>query len=575
MKNYCESIFRTMRRPTREVMVGSVGVGGQNPIRIQSMTTTNTRDVDATIDQVMHLSDAGCQIVRMTVQGKLEAQSCEKIKNGLLQRGYIIPLVADIHFYPPAALLVADFVDKIRMNPGNFVDARANFKLADYDEATYESEIERIEEKFSPLVEKCKRLKKSLRIGTNLGSLSDRIMNRYGNTARGMVESALEYARIGRKLDFHEMIFSMKASNPIIMIEAYRSLSFEMMRLGWDYPLHLGVTEAGEGEDGRIKSAIGIGSLLLDGLGDTIRISLTEDPVCEIDPCRRLIDFVEKRMGRGIEPFEENHRDEKRSVRPFLHHNGVVVVKTTNQEWEALPSNRKEPEMPDAFWIDHLPEFPVQDRKIPVFDSDSLSILSGGLWPQDIEPPQWILYQPTQSPIHETRRLIDDLKERGIDVPVVLCLSYTCSLEDLIIHAAMEAGAVLCDRLVEGICIVADLPPEEKSKLGFNILQSAGMRSTKTEYISCPGCGRTLFDLQTVARRVREKTANLPGLKIAIMGCIVNGPGEMADADFGLVGSKPGKLDLYHGKTCVKKDIDIADGPDRLLELIMELNRSH
>ena len=572
MNSYCESIFKTKRWPTREVMVGPVGVGGKNPIRIQSMTTTNTRDADATIDQVIRLADAGCHIVRMTVQGKLEAQSCEKIKNVLLQRGYTIPLVADIHFYPPAALMVADFVDKVRINPGNYAHPRALFKTIAIDEISYQSEIDKIEEKFSPLVEKCKRLKKPLRLGSNLGSLSDRVMNRYGDTPRGMVESALEYARICRKLDFHDMIFSMKASRPAIMIEAYRLLVSEMIRLGWDYPLHLGVTEAGEGEDGRIKSAVGIGSLLMDGLGDTIRISLTEDPVAEIDPCRRLIGFIEKRIGQGIEPFVEKHREKRRSAH-YLHRNGSVIARASMQELESLPLPlQTEPDMPDGVWIDSVCQSSVRKRlheqKIQVIESPSVCVLSGGLLPQNATLPELIFFQPVQSPIHETRRLIDDLKERQIDIPVILSLSYKCSAEDLIIFAAAEAGAILCDRLVEGICIETDLSIKEKSRLGFNILQSVGQRSTKTEYISCPGCGRTLFDIQSVVRRVREKTGNLPGVKIAIMGCIVNGPGEMADADFGLVGSKPGKLDLYHGKTCVKRDIDIVDGPDQLVELL-------
>ena len=286
---YCESISRTKRRPTRQVMVGNIGVGGDNPIRIQSMTTSNTRDVEATIEQIVKLADAGCEVARVTVQGMKEAEACEPIKNGLIQKGYDIPLVADIHFFPPAAMRVVDFVDKVRINPGNYVDKRAAFTERDYDEASYAQEIEKIEEKFTPLVEKCKHLNRVMRIGTNHGSLSDRIMNRYGDTPRGMVESALEFAKVCRKKDYHDFMFSMKASNPQVMIQAYRLLVAEMYALGWDYPLHLGVTEAGEGEDGRIKSAMGIGSLLLDGIGDTVRVSLTEDPWYEIDPCQRLI----------------------------------------------------------------------------------------------------------------------------------------------------------------------------------------------------------------------------------------------------------------------------------------------
>jgi (E)-4-hydroxy-3-methylbut-2-enyl-diphosphate synthase len=564
-------------------MVGSVGVGGQNPIRIQSMTITSTRDVEGTIDQIMRLSDAGCDIVRITVQGKGEAICSEAIKNGLIRRGYTIPLVADIHFYPPAAMIVAEFVDKIRINPGNFVDPRAQFKIVEHDPTSDDHEIERIEEKFLPLIELSKKFKRSLRIGANLGSLSDRIMTRYGDTPRGMVESALEYARICRKSDFHDLIFSMKASNPIIMIEAYRLLASEMMRLGWNYPLHLGVTEAGAKEDGRIKSAIGIGALLLDGLGDTIRISLTEDPWHEIDPCRRLIRFVEERSLFGIEPFEEKHREVRRPAASPFHRDGAVIAHSSPSELEFPIVQNK----PDAIWMETIPPMPtihplrkdtahkvwLHQNQIPLFDSSSACILSGGLWPHNRPEPEFILFHPTHSPLHETRRLIDDLKMRNLNIPVILCLDYSCSIEDLTIRAAAEAGAILCDRLVEGISILSSHSLEAKTKLSFNILQCARLRMTKTEYISCPGCGRTLFDLQRVARQIREATGHLPGVKIAIMGCIVNGPGEMADADFGLVGSKPGKLDLYFGKTCMKRDIDIADGPRELIELIASQGR--
>ncbi len=340
---YCEAIYQTRRRPTRVVMVGDIGVGGDHPIRIQSMTTSNTRDVEATINQAMRLADGGCEIVRLTVQGIKEAEACEGIKNGLLQRGYTIPLVADIHFYPPAAMRVVDFVDKVRINPGNFIDKRATFKIIEYDNDSYAQELLKIEEKFSPLVEKCRRLKCAMRIGTNHGSLSDRIMNRYGDTPAGMVESALEFARICRKMDYHDIVFSMKASNPQVMIQAYRLLTSAMYELGWDYPLHLGVTEAGQGEDGRVKSAIGIGTLLLDGLGDTIRVSLTEDPWHEIDPCQRLIHFAKAQEGRGVAPFEELHRPiellQKRSVnfdpRIPLHRNGTVFLAPSFQEIKA------------------------------------------------------------------------------------------------------------------------------------------------------------------------------------------------------------------------------------------------
>jgi len=519
---YCESVCQTRRFKTREIKVGSVGVGGSNPVRIQSMTTSNTRDVEATIEQIVRLADVGCEIARVTVQGKKEAEACEGIKNGLLKRGYSIPLVADIHFYPPAALLVAEFADKVRVNPGNFIDKRASFKVIEYDDAAYARELTKIEEGFAPLVEKCKRLKKAMRIGTNHGSLSDRVMNRFGDSPRGMVESALEFARVCRKYDYHDFCFSMKASNPVVMMHAYRLLVAEMMKLGWDYPLHLGVTEAGEGEDGRIKSAMGIGALLLDGIGDTIRVSLTEDPWAEIDPCKRLVEFAESALGKGTESFEERYRDfthlERRKVvseAPFNEQGSVVVKKE------------------GIYYVEGVP----------------------------IDPTQCILFSPTVSPLHETRRLVEKLKAEKNTLPLFIEIRPPSDPLDIPIHLGAQYGAILCDQLAEGVCV-------ENEKLGFNLLQSARMRMTKTDFISCPGCGRTLFDLQDVSRRIRERTAHLPGVKIAIMGCIVNGPGEMADADFGYVGSKPGKIDLYVGKNCVERDIEFADADLRLVELI-------
>jgi 1-hydroxy-2-methyl-2-(E)-butenyl 4-diphosphate synthase len=519
---YCESIYQTRRFKTREIKVGSVGVGGSNPVRIQSMTTSNTRDVEATIEQIIRLADVGCEIARVTVQGKKEAEACEGIKNGLLKRGYSIPLVADIHFYPPAALLVAEFADKVRVNPGNFVDKRASFKVIEYDDAAYARELAKIEEGFAPLVEKCKRLKKAMRIGTNHGSLSDRVMNRFGDSPRGMVEAALEFARVCRKYDYHDFCFSMKASNPVVMMHAYRLLVAEMMKLGWDYPLHLGVTEAGEGEDGRIKSAMGIGALLLDGIGDTIRVSLTEDPWAEIDPCKRLVQFAEESLGKGIEPFEEKGRDftqlERRKViyeAPFNEQGSVVVKKEGRYFVEGIP----------------------------------------------VDASQCIIFSPKISPLHETRKFVEKLKNDHNTLPLIVEINSQSSMDDRPIHLGAQYGAILCDKLAEGICV-------EDEPFGFNLLQSARMRMTKTDFISCPGCGRTLFDLQDVSRRIREKTAHLPGVKIAIMGCIVNGPGEMADADFGYVGSKPGKIDLYVGKNCVERDIEFAEADLRLVELI-------
>lgn len=632
---YCESIYRTQRWKTREVMVGNVGVGGDNPVRIQSMTTSSTRDVDATIEQAIRLADAGCEIVRVTVQGMKEADSCEGIKNGLVQKGYNIPLVADIHFFPPAAMRVVDFVDKVRVNPGNFVDKRATFKTIDYNDDSYAKEIERIEEKFSPLVEKCKRLKRSMRIGTNHGSLSDRIMNRYGDTPQGMVESALEFARVCRKYDYHDFMFSMKSSNPVVMVLAYRLLVAEMMKLGWDYPLHLGVTEAGLGEDGRIKSAMGIGSLLLDGIGDTIRVSLTEDPWLEIDSCKRLVDFAKSYQGLGVAPFEEQFRKfENISKRPVnlpktmsLHRDGSVFVKLSDADL-ILPDLYKQlgcdvqlgkPKLKgasaDSIILDKKPSGAASEtvrrlqdigmgvicreemegasklltlsqvHKLAEMARFQISISEGSIVVEVENEPesQWeailkikpslILLKSKDNKLHYSRRFFEWLQSNQVQVPVILNFPYNLSKDDFIIHSAAEYGSILCDGLGDGICVETRFGVDFNRNFGFNVLQSARMRTFKTDFISCPSCGRTLFDLQDVTKRIRSRTSHLPGVKIAIMGCIVNGPGEMADADFGYVGSKPGKIDLYVGKECVEKDIDFADADDRLIELIKKQGR--
>lgn len=636
MIKYCESIFKTKRWKTRAVMVGNVGVGGDNPVRIQSMTTSSTRDVDATVDQIMRLADAGCEIARVTVQGMKEADACEGIKNGLIKRGYTIPLVADIHFFPPAAMRVVDFVDKVRINPGNYVDKRASFKVIEYDDVSYAQEIEKIEEKFTPLIEKCKKLKRSMRIGTNHGSLSDRIMNRYGDTPRGMLESALEFARVCRKNDYHDFMFSMKSSNPQVMIQAYRLLVAEMMTLGWNYPLHLGVTEAGEGEDGRIKSAMGIGTLLLDGIGDTIRVSLTEDAWREIDPCKRLVSFASTYASQhGLDPFEEKHRHidaiQKRPVvlpkNVALHRDGTVMVtvptddiakpdfhkkigcdlqlgkpklKVSTADGLVIAKKSHDPQVAHILKDLHdlgvgtLSPIPGEGDvllmtlsearakktqfSIAVGPKTPLALIVGDdslqNWPLIEElKPAIIMLAPTADRLHYCRQFFNWLQERHITIPVILNFRYACSQEDLIIQSAAELGALFCDGLGDGIWIEGPYDLDFLRKLSFNILQAARMRTSKTEFISCPSCGRTLFDLQDVSRRIRERTAHLPGVKIAIMGCIVNGPGEMADADFGYVGSKPGMIDLYVGKQCVEKDIGFSEADDRLVELIKKHGR--
>lgn len=635
---YCESIWRTKRRPTREVMVGNVGIGGDNPIRIQSMTTSDTRNVEETVQQIIRLADSGCDIVRMTVQGMKEAKACEQIKNTLIQRGYNVPLVADIHFYPPAAMTVVEFVDKVRVNPGNFVDKRATFKSLDYDDESYAKEILRIEAKFGPLVEKCKKFKRAIRIGTNHGSLSDRIMNRYGDTPEGMVESAIEFANVCRNYDFHDFMFSMKASNTQVMISAYRLLVEKMYSLGWDYPIHLGVTEAGEGEDGRVKSAIGMGSLLLDGLGDTLRVSLTEDPWEEIDPCQRLVKVAEaNNEATGLEPFAEKHRattsynkrDSDGASNPILHRDGTVVVELSRRDLQSKDLftslgclvNKEGIVEKDIGTVDavFLKEEPLLDQEIEKittlqnigvgvlaefafqgavrvfsldeaqknqqnkeikkrFDFNTSKVDESFVVNVDEREDQWekllklkaslIFFSPKKHPIHKARKFFDYLQEAGLKTPVILSFHYNSELDDVLIQAAAEMGSLLCDGLGDGVMVRAPYGSDFASALSFNILQGSRLRTVKTEFISCPSCGRTLFNLQDVASRIREKTSHLPGVKIAIMGCIVNGPGEMADADFGYVGSRPDKIDLYVGKECVEKNIDFDEADERLIELI-------
>lgn len=575
---YCDSIYQTKRWLTREVKVGGVGVGGLNPIRIQSMTTSPTSDVHATVNQIIRLADAGCEIARVTVQGRKEALSCESIKNQLVAKGYTIPLVADIHFFPAAAEIVVDFVDKVRINPGNYLDKRATFQQMIYTDEAYAQELIRLEENFLPLLEKCKKRGVPLRIGTNHGSLSDRIMNRFGDTPAGMVESAFEYVRVCRKYNFHEIIFSMKASNPLVMIHAYRLLVAEQKRLGWNYPVHLGVTEAGEGEDGRVKSAIGMGSLLIDGIGDTVRVSLTEDPWFEIDPCKRLIAFAEKMEKDSYPEFIEKGRDvfslEKRDVKiskafPLHPQGSVGVIEAplkdadfflTEQDYISLKSLSQESQS-------SLSKFQLvteEKRNLLITDESPLEWKGILLRKWDV-----IFFKPSTSFVHKAREFFSFLKEHAIKSPVILWADYShLSQEDLIIVASSELGCLLSDGLGEGIILQGNAPLEDLKRLSFAILQGCRMRMVKTDFISCPSCGRTLFHLQEVSEKIRNRTDHLPGVKIAIMGCIVNGPGEMADADFGYVGSKAGKIDLYVGKECVERSIDEKEAVDKLILLI-------
>ncbi len=551
---------------TREVRIGSIAIGGNNPIRVQSMTTSNTQDVEATYSQIAQLQEAGCELVRVTVQGMKEAAACLQLKNMMVRRGIEIPLIADIHFFPPAALEVVSAVDKVRINPGNFAEPRASLKQKEYTDDQYQAGIRRIEDVFIPLIEQCKAGKKALRIGVNHGSLSDRILNRYGDTPEGMVESAFEYARICRAFDYHDLVFSMKSSHTQVMIRAYRHLVDRMMEENWDYPLHLGVTEAGEGEEGRIKSAIGMGTLLLEGIGDTIRFSLTEDPWHEIAPCKRLRDWVasERKVSRWIES------PVKVRVPWPLHRDGSVILSLSKEELESsdLLSQLGFAQQ-QGKWIKTtgcVDGVLVQEfhPKIAELEALGLPVLTqSGSW----EGVVW--FNPTEERVARGKQELPLVREA-----VILHFSYKgLAYEDWILRAATEMGALLSDGLAAGICLEASCSPDQRRRISFSILQGCRLRSVKTEFISCPSCGRTLFHLQEVSKQIRERTSHLPGVKIAIMGCIVNGPGEMADADFGYVGSQPGKIDLYVGKERRERNIPMEEAVDRLIACIQKEGR--
>lgn len=626
------------------------------------MTTSDTKDVAKTVEEVMRIADKGADFVRITVQGKKEADACFEIKNTLVQKNYNIPLVADIHFAPTVALRVAECFDKIRVNPGNFADRRAQFEKLEYTEDDYEKELEHIEKVFSPLVEKCKKYGRAMRIGTNHGSLSDRIMSYYGDSPRGMVESALEFARICRNLDFHNFVFSMKASNPVVMVQAYRLLVAEMYNLGWDYPLHLGVTEAGEGEDGRMKSAIGIGTLLMDGLGDTIRVSLTEPPEEEIDPCRRLANLGTQaaNLQIGVAPFEEKHRRyfdfQRRSgqlplqkegeavdYRGVLHRDGSVLMSVSLDQLKApellyrslaaklvVGMPFKDLATVDSILLRELP--PVEDAEarlalkrlvdismgvltplseqltkplphaIVLVTLDELSSDANKLLPEgtrfavtlrgdesyeqldvlkSVDNITMLLHnvpygEEKTGRVHAARRLFEYLETNGLNFPVIHHIDFPKSIDrdGLVIGAGSNVGALLVDGLGDGVLLeAANQEFEFLRDTSFNLLQGCRMRNTKTEYVSCPSCGRTLFDLQEISAQIREKTSHLPGVSIAIMGCIVNGPGEMADADFGYVGGAPGKIDLYVGKTVVQRGIAMEGATEALIQLIKDHGR--
>jgi (E)-4-hydroxy-3-methylbut-2-enyl-diphosphate synthase len=583
--SYCPDLLHYQRRLTREVKVGNVGLGGLNPIRVQSMITSDTRDTPACVAEVLALAEAGCEIVRITAQTRIYAANLENIAREVRAAGCEVPLVADIHFKPDAALEAAKWVEKIRVNPGNYADKK-KFEIREYTDAQYEEELERIRAEFLPLVQLCKDRGRVMRIGTNHGSLSDRIMNRYGDTPLGMVESALEFARIARDHDYHDLVFSMKASNPKVMIEAYRLLVARLNAEGpdWNYPIHLGVTEAGDGEDGRIKSAIGIGSLLTDGIGDTVRVSLTEDAVHEIPVARALVAPFNAKCDWDLQSQSEKitaptkdftpsydpfNYDRRRSsvVKIMGHELGVghtVRVFTTQEKWNALAHKI-------SSMGDYKPEIVVEKSGVVEIDpADDAAVAAINARP---EPCLVTVADGTAMEVIPAFRLLASKVDARHPVLLKDVLQVPTENSDFLhalLPAARNIGSLLCDGIGDAVLVRGETAPGQSMRLAYNILQAAGTRIFKTDYVACPSCGRTLFNLQSTTQKIRAATGHLKGVRIAVMGCIVNGPGEMADADFGYVGGAPSKINLYVGKTPVKFNIPENEAVERLIDLIRE-----
>ncbi len=651
MALYSPAILQYRRRKTREVMVGDVGIGGQNPIRVQSMTIADTKDTEAVVQETKDLVEVGCEIVRITAPTIHHAENLKEIKRRLRQDGIKVPLVADIHFTPQAAMIAADHVEKVRVNPGNYAD-RKLFAVKEYTDSEYESELQRMAEKFIPLVRKCKTNGVAMRIGTNHGSLSDRIMNRYGDTPEGMVESALEFVRICESENYYDIVLSMKASSPFIMIAAYRLLAERMNALGMDYPFHLGVTEAGEGEDGRIKSAVGIGSLLEDGIGDTIRVSLTEDSIHEIPVAQQLVQKFNFRDQNGDAPHSGDLNitwnpivRERRHTNEIKTHQGNLGEKNTYRVMASVEIEEETSHLPEEIenylqqtqkeeifcdvlylkstqglkdlatlrtkilklnpkilvgvyaWVAEDARQALEDFDAVVFPvgsettSKDLTDLaeqahqknkildlrfpsaSAALdFRKDLKKlPSTLISLDNPHPIHEYRKLALGLDQEKITHPIHLYVDAS-QCESAILEGSSALGALLVDGIGDTV-EVAHLPLIAATTLAFNTLQATRLRISKAEFIACPSCGRTLFDLQETTQRIKSKTAHLKGVKIAIMGCIVNGPGEMADADFGYVGGGPGKIHLYVGKDCVEKNIPTAIADEKLIELIKKHDR--
>lgn len=619
-------LFNYKRRAATVAHVGRLNIGGDNPVRVQSMTTTSTLDTEGSVAQCKRIIDAGGELVRLTTQGRREAENLANISRQLHAEGYTQPLCADIHFNANVADVAACHTEKVRINPGNYVDPARTFKHLEYTDEQYAQELEKIEERLTTFIDLCKKHHTAVRIGVNHGSLSDRIMSRYGDTPEGIVESCMEFLRIFRKHNFDDVVISIKASNTVVMVRSVRLLVAEMDREDMHYPLHLGVTEAGEGEDGRIKSAVGIGALLADGIGDTIRVSLSEEPEAEIPVAKHLVRYIRRKQGHllvlGVQAKNFDYlRPERRktqAVGPIGGTQPPVVVVSEVQGAKEGVTQGQEALRPDYIYVgQQMPDQPVEgqryivdfnafgrelqkhmdvaDYMFPIFPYNAMPYISAvpdtapiflvlpyGSCAEEYKAclkanPNVVVVVPSQhqNRLGEQRALVHELMAEGIENPVVFAQAYKHSQQekaDLQLEAAADMGALMMDGLTDGLWLMndGDIAMQDLTDTAYGILQAGRLRMVKTEYISCPGCGRTLYDLRTTIARVKEATKGMKGLKIGIMGCIVNGPGEMADADYGYVGAGVGRIALYRGKVCVERGIPEAEAVEHLLQLIKE-----
>lgn len=619
-------LFNYKRRAATVAHVGRLNIGGDNPVRVQSMTTTSTLDTEGSVAQCKRIIDAGGELVRLTTQGRREAENLANISRQLRAEGYTQPLCADIHFNANVADVAACHTEKVRINPGNYVDPARTFKHLEYTDEQYAQELEKIEERLTTFIDLCKKHHTAVRIGVNHGSLSDRIMSRYGDTPEGIVESCMEFLRIFRKHNFDDVVISIKASNTVVMVRSVRLLVAEMDREDMHYPLHLGVTEAGEGEDGRIKSAVGIGALLADGIGDTIRVSLSEEPEAEIPVAKHLVRYIRRKQGHLLVPgvqaknfdYLRPERRKTQAVGPIGGTQPPVVIVSEVQGAKEGVTQGQEALRPDYIYVgQQMPDQPVEgqryivdfnafgrelqkhmdvaDYMFPIFPYNAMPYISAvpdtapiflvlpyGSCAEEYKAclkanPNVVVVVPSQhqNRLGEQRALVHELMAEGIENPVVFAQAYKHSQQekaDLQLEAAADMGALMMDGLTDGLWLMndGDIAMQDLTDTAYGILQAGRLRMVKTEYISCPGCGRTLYDLRTTIARVKEATKGMKGLKIGIMGCIVNGPGEMADADYGYVGVGVGRIALYRGKVCVERGIPEAEAVEHLLQLIKE-----